>query len=107
MEMLLMGICISVFGMAIACAAFGAAVRPARTAREVQPEQVKATALAPTHFFINDSSVPTMAQPRVPLEALLLQIESHVRLEQAAAESFLSAPTSALLHGRTISPFVN
>lgn len=107
MEMLLMGICVSVFGMAIACAAFGAAVRPARTAPAVQPEQVKATALAPTHFFINDVNVATPSQPRVPLEALLLQIESHVRLEQAAAESFLSAPTSALLHGRTVSPFVN
>ena len=107
MEMLLMGICISVFGMAIACAAFGAAVQTAQAAPEVQPEPVKAIALAPTHFFITSDSTPAPAQPRVPLEALLLQIENHVRLEQAAAESFLSAPTSALLHGRTISPFVN
>ena len=107
MEMLLMGICVSVFGMAIACVAFGAAVRPERRVPEVQPEQTKAPALAPARFFINEITVPAMAQPRVPLEALLLQIESHVRLEQAAAESFLSAPTSALLHGRTISPFVN
>jgi hypothetical protein len=105
MEMLLMGICVSVFGMAIACAAFGAAVRPAQNVPEVQPEQVKA--VAPARFFIDQITVPSAAQPRVPLEALLLQIESHVRLEQAAAESFLSAPTSALLHGRTISPFVN
>jgi hypothetical protein len=105
-EMLLMGICISVFGMAIACAAFGAAVRPEGGIPKVQPEQVKA-APAPAQFFVNEISVPIMMQPRVPLEALLLQIESHVRLEQAAAESFLSAPTSALLHGRTISPFVN
>ena len=105
MEMLLMGICVSVFGMAIACAAFGAAVRPEQKVLEVQPEQVKAS--APARFFINEITVPTMAQPRVPIEALLLQIESHVRLEQAAAESFLSAPTSALLHSKTISPFVN
>ena len=105
MEMLLMGICVSVFGMAIACAAFGAAVQPERRVPEVQPERVKAP--APARFFINEITVPAMAQPRVPLEALLLQIESHVRLEQAAAESFLADPTSALLHGRTISPFVN
>ena len=29
--------------------------------------------------------------PHVPIEVLLLQIERHVRLEQAAAESFLDA----------------
>jgi hypothetical protein len=44
---------------------------------------------------------------QVPIEALLLQIESHVRLEQAAAESFLQTPTPALLHSKTISPLVN
>ena len=105
MEMLLMGICVSVFGMAIACAAFGAAVRPEQRVLEVQPETVKAP--APARFFVDGITIPAHPQPRVPIEALLLQIESHVRLEQAAAESFLSAPTSALLHGKTISPFVN
>jgi hypothetical protein len=107
MEMLLMGICVSVFGMAIACAAFGAAVRPERRVLEAQSEAVKAPAPAPARFFVNQVTVPSLPQGRVPIEALLLQIESHVRLEQAAAESFLAAPTSALLHGRTISPFVN
>jgi len=109
MEMLLMGICVSVFGMAIACAAFGAAVRRDEKVPELQMEQVKAAApaLAPARFFINEITVPSMARQQVPIEALLLQIENHVRLEQAAAESFLAAPTSALLHGRTISPFVN
>ena len=69
-------------------------------------EPVKAAALA--RFFIQQRQRSLSgAQPRVPLEALLLQIESHVRLEQAAAESFLEPPTPALLHGRTISPLVN
>jgi hypothetical protein len=44
---------------------------------------------------------------QVPIEALLLQIENHVRLEQAAAESFLQAPDSAHLHSRTTSALVN
>ena len=91
--------------MAIACAAFGAAVRPERKVPEVQPGQVKVPTAA--RFFVNEITVPTMAQPRVPIDALLLQIENHVRLEQSAAESFLLAPTSALLHSKTISPFVN
>jgi hypothetical protein len=38
---------------------------------------------------------------------LLLQIDRHVRLEQAAAESFLDAPTTASLHSRTTSPLVH
>jgi hypothetical protein len=47
------------------------------------------------------------ARDRVPIEALLLQIENHVRLEQAAAECFLQSPTPTLLHSRTISTLVN
>ena len=52
-------------------------------------------------------SLPLAARSRVPIEALLLQIESHVRLEQAAAECFLESPNAALLHSRTVSPLVN
>jgi hypothetical protein len=108
MEMLLMGICVSVFGMAIACAAFGAAVRPEEDTPEVQPEKVKAV---PTRFFVSDVTIPAAPgrspNVSVPVEALLLQLERHVRLEQAAAESFLAEPTPALLHSKTISPFLN
>jgi hypothetical protein len=111
MEMLLMGICISVFGMAIACAAFGAAARPEETVTDVQPQP--AMAAAPDRFFVSEvaASAPRAHMPlpkvSVPIEALLLQLERHVRLEQAAAESFLAEPTSALLHSKTISPFLN
>ena len=51
--------------------------------------------------------VEPMARPRVPVEALLAQIEMHVRLEQAAAELFISTPTQDQLHKKTNSPFVN
>ena len=50
---------------------------------------------------------PAVSPVQVPIEVLLLQIENHVRLEQAAAESFLAFPTQALLHSKTTSPFVN
>ena len=50
--------------------------------------------------------LPAAIGSRIPIEALLLQIDNHVRLEQAAAESFLEYPTAALLHSRTISPLV-
>ncbi len=106
MEMLLMGICLSVFAMGIACAAFSAAVGPRRTAPETKVEPVKAP--QPVRFFLSEVSVPTRAgRVSVPIEALLAQLERHVRLEQAAAESFLADPTAALLHSKTISPFLN
>ncbi len=100
MEMFLMVLCMSVLGLALAAMAFGAATRPERTAQQpvVQPHAAKAQA----HFFVDPA-----ARPYVPIEALLAQIENHVRLEQAAAESFLEYPTSALLHSKTCSPFVN
>jgi hypothetical protein len=43
----------------------------------------------------------------VPIEALLLQIENHVRLEQAAAECFLQSPNASVLHSRTTSALLN
>lgn len=110
MEMLLMGLCITLFGLAVAALAFGAATRPEAEAAalqpELQPELQKAIAMAPAHFFAAKSA-KAADTARVPIEALLLQIENHIRLEQAAAESFLESPTAALLHGKTTSPFVN
>ena len=111
MEMLLMGICVSVFGMAIACAAFGAAVRPEETVPEIKAEQARAA--VPARFFVSEVTIPastarvSLPNVSVPIEALLLQLERHVRLEQAAAESFLAEPTSAHLHSKTVSPFLN
>ena len=101
MEMLLMGACLSMLGVAVTCMAFGAATRPERDTVEA-PEEVKAA--VPTRFFVNEGMA---AHAHVPIGALLLEIENHVRLEQAAAESFLQMPTAALLHSRTMSTFVN
>jgi len=110
MEMLLMGACLSLFGLAVACLAFGAAAHDldesVTTAPAVRPEPVKAAA-APARFFVERPVYPAATGNRVPIEALLLQLESHVRLEEAAAESFLQSPTSSLLHSRTASPLVN
>ena len=103
-----MGGCVALFGLAVTVLAFGAATRPetAAAAPAMQPELRKAAAIAPPRFFAVDPAKGS-ATARVPIEALLLQIENHIRLEQAAAESFLKAPTAASLHGKTTSPFVN
>jgi hypothetical protein len=50
-----------------------------------------------------DPDVP----PSEPVQVLLLRIEQHVRVEQAAAESFHLCPTSASLHTHTTSPLVH
>jgi hypothetical protein len=108
MEMLLMGACLSLFGLAVTCFAFGAATRTEEpSAVEAKPAVAKAAAASPARFFVSPAIIPMAEHAQVPIEALLLQIESHVRLEQAAAESFLQTPTPALLHCKTISPLVN
>jgi hypothetical protein len=101
MEMFLMALCLSVLGLAVTAMAFGAATRPERTQASPRPQPAKPQA----QFFVE--TAVGMERPRVPIEALLLEIEKHVRLEQAAAESFVEYPTAALLHSKTSSTFVN
>ena len=64
-------------------------------------------AVSPARFFVETTMLPMAARTRVPIEALLLQIENHVRLEHAAAECFLESPNASLLHNRTMSTLVN
>jgi hypothetical protein len=59
-----------------------------------------------SQFFGTEAETPVLPH-LVPVEVVLSQLQQHVRLEQAAAESFLAGPTSASLHSRTESPFVN
>ena len=56
----------------------------------------------PSHFFADDR-VPR-AGGVLPIEVLLLQMDRHVRLEQAAAEAFCDHPTTEALQRRTTSP---
>ncbi len=109
MEMFLMCLSMSVFGIGIAAAAFGAATRSGSSDSAAQPRLPLVKAVAPRRFFAESVAVPLPPTPstQVPIEILLLQIENHVRLEQAAAESFIAFPTQAHLHSKTTSPFVN
>lgn len=106
MEMFLMAVCVSIFGLAVAALAFGAATRSESPEPAVQPPAPAKA--APARFFA-DAVVPAVPAPlpQIPIELLLQQIESHVRLEQAAAESFVNFPTHDVLHSKTSSPFVN
>ena len=106
MVMFLMALCLSGFGVAMMCIAFAAATRDERPQGDARPARRLPVPLSPPQFFVDELAAPP-GQPRVPLEVLLLQIERHIRLEQAAAESFVAFPTSASLHSRTTSPLLH
>lgn len=74
----------------------------------VQPRVEAPRRVAAPRFFERSVEVPDpVTLNRVPLEVLLLQINQHVRLEQAAAELFNQYPTVESLHRRTASPLVH
>jgi hypothetical protein len=112
MEMFMMAAVMSLLGVAVCAALFAAATRVERVEASRPAEQ---PALAPQRFFASAAAATPAREPAVarapqdlvPVEALLLQIEQHIRLEQAAAESFLHNPTGQSLQSRTTSPLVN
>ncbi len=106
MEMFLMIMLMSVLTFAIAAIAFKASERREPPSETVQPA-LPALKAAPERFFAA-RVIPTIpVHTQLPIEVLLRQIEDHVRMEQAAAESFVQFPTPAHLHTKTPSPFVN
>ena len=111
MEMFMMAAVMSLLGVAVCAVLFAAATRGESVEAPRPAEQL---ARAPQRFFASapgsapggePANVP--AEELVPVEALLLQIEQHIRLEQAAAESFLHTPTGQSLQSRTTSRLVN
>jgi hypothetical protein len=105
MEMFLMALALSLLGVAVSGALFAAATRGVDEPRALDAAAVAKRPAAPARFFVETPrAVP---RPVVPVDVLLLQIERHVRLEQAAGESFLHAPTAQSLHCRTSSPLMN
>ena len=111
MTLFLMILTVSVLCFALACVAF-APSQDEQAALVALPVARPAITVPLTHprFFAEAAAVPlaaSAAHAQVPIEVLLMQIERHVRLEQAAAESYVDAPTTASLHSRTTSPLVH
>ena len=108
MEMFLMAAIMSLLAVAVCAVLFAAATRDEREA----PRPAVQAAREPQRFFASAPEPASAAEPATvkeleSIEALLLRIEQHIRLEQAAAESFLHTPTGQSLHSRTTSPLVN
>jgi hypothetical protein len=101
MEMFLMVAVLSLMGVGVSALAFAAATR---TAGEPPRPAADTPVLAAPRFFA-DEGVAVLREADVA--ALVLRIERHIRLEQAAAEAFLLLPTAESLHSRTASPLTN
>ena len=72
------------------------------------PPAVKQVVVATPRFFATQAAVDELAPlQNVPKELLLSQIERHIRLEEAVAESFLQQPDAKSLHARTTSVFLS
>ena len=109
MEMFLMAAVMSLLAVAVSAVLFAAATRDDRPSATSPAKRVT---VEPQRFFASAASAAPAAEARpeaelVPVEALLLRIEQHIRLEQAAAESFLHTPSGQSLHSRTTSRLVN
>jgi hypothetical protein len=104
MEMFLMALCLSLLGVTVSAIAFSAATHPTTSS----PAAVKAPRPGvPVPQFFAGETLVTPESSRVPIEVLLLQIDRHVRLEQAAAEAFHAFPNAESLHSRTTSPLIH
>lgn len=107
MDMLVMGLCFTFFCLAVCAAVFAAATRTEAPAEQAQPEVPALQPAAPARFFADRVTPNVPATMPIPVELLLQQLENHIRLEQAAAESFVAYPSQARLHSKTTSSFVN
>lgn len=109
MEMFLTTLVLSFLGVAVSFVALSAAVRDNWTREEREQKGHRTPVVLttiPDDSFFADNRVHA-GRSVVPIEALRLQIEHHVRLEQAAAEAFLQMPTHESLHVQTVSPLVH
>ena len=101
-EILVAVLCISVVELVV----LGVTVRFAERADErrvrAEFERVAAAERARPRFM---GDTGFLVPDRASLEALLAQLERHVRHEQQAAESFLRNPTAESLHHRPPAPF--
>ena len=102
MEMFLTVAVISLVGVAVSAVLFKAAMPKAPSPSPLNDESLLAL---PPRFFVEDRVL--QPRPNLPIEVLRLQIERHVRLEQAAAEAFRDYPTPETLRTLTTSPLVH
>lgn len=106
MEMFLLILFTSVPVLVLCCLMVYGIKPGSRDAKPPALESGLPAASSPSRFFAGDLPA-RLSTSRYPVEVMLSQIERHVRLEQAAAETFLDLPTAEALQTRTASPLLN
>lgn len=106
MAMVITLVCISLVLTMVTAVLLTAAVRAADSSP--QSREIPQVVPAP-HFFESAMPLSVQAAPAsaVPVEVLLLELERHVRLERAIAESFHLSPTPQSLHVHAASPLMH
>lgn len=94
----------SLFGLAVCCIAFAGQSPEGGQDAETRPDL--RLSLGSSRFFAGDTARPEEG-PAVAVPSMLESIELHIRLERAAAESFIDGPTPDLLHSSSHTPLVN
>jgi hypothetical protein len=103
MEIFLMVLSLSLVGVLVSGVLFAAANRDVQ--RTDPPALVPATVAGEERFFMmRPPAKATWGGAPVTADVLALQIERHVRLEQAAAERFHEFPSVEALRTPTLSP---
>ena len=102
MDFLVAVLVLGVGEVVILTVAFRAFERSEEKRARAELSGVARTDVAPGRFFADARDMPPTE--RASLDAIVLQLEHHVRLEQAAAESFLHNPTTESLHYRAAPP---
>ena len=101
MDAILISFAICVLGVMVTVLLFAIAMRPEKEKEEAAPEP-KAPYASESFFLEEATGVP--AEPQAPTNALILDLEQHVRGEQKAAEVFVRGPNPDSLHAPTDSP---
>ncbi len=101
MDAILIGFAICVLGVMVTVLIFAIAMRPKPEEGEETPRPRLSP--PPEHFFMG-ARAGEEGETEPPSNALLLELENHVRAEQGAAHEFLRTPTPESLHAPSESP---
>lgn len=94
----IVGLCVCLFVFALALGSSIAGGSPAKPTQTVVPT---------ARFFAPQAQANAPMYREVPLHMFLSQLEHHIRLEEAAAQSFVDKPTVANLYAPTTSQWAN
>ncbi|MBT8396583.1 MAG: hypothetical protein HKO65_19590 [Gemmatimonadetes bacterium] len=101
MDVILISFAICILGVMVTVLLFAVAMRPDEQEDESTSRREPQK---PYGRFFLEESPESNSDPQAPNNAILLDLERHVRTEHEAAEAFLRGPSADLLHAPSDSP---